>query len=40
MTLEKVLFTILKPTDVDIEMLEKARQKNAGGLFSYFYTNQ
>ncbi len=39
MTLEKVLFTILKPTDKDIETLEKARQKNAGGLLSYFYAN-
>jgi hypothetical protein len=37
MTLEKVLFTVLKATDKDLETVEKARQKNAGGLFSYFY---
>lgn len=40
LTLEKVLFTILKPNDQDIETLEKARQKNASGLLSYFYANQ
>lgn len=38
MTLEKVLFTVLKANDKDIELLEKARVKNQGGLLSYFYT--
>lgn len=37
MTLEKVLFTVLKATENDISMIEKARDKNTGGLLSYFY---
>ena len=37
--MEKVLFTVLKANDKDIEIVEKARQKNAGGLFSYFYSS-
>ena len=37
-TLEKVLFTVLKVTEKDIELLEKARSKNhSGGILSYFY---
>lgn len=36
--MEKVLFTVLKVTDKDIQGIEKARQKNTGGLFSYFYS--
>jgi len=28
LTLEKVLFTVLKASDKDIELLEKARSKN------------
>ncbi|CDW85360.1 abc transporter family protein [Stylonychia lemnae] len=39
MTMEKVLFTVLKASEKDIEKLEKARQKNTGGIFSYFYSN-
>ena len=38
MTMEKVLFTVLKATEKDIAIVEKARQKNTGGLFSYFYS--
>lgn len=37
-TLEKVLFTVLKATEKDIELIEKARQKNNGGFLSYFYS--
>jgi len=37
MTLEKVLFTVLKATEKDIEIIEKARTKNASGWWSYFY---
>jgi hypothetical protein len=37
LTLEKVLFTVLKATEKDIELLERARLKNQGGLLSYFY---
>ncbi len=37
--MEKVLFTVLKPTEKDIEIVEKARSKNhSGGILSYFYT--
>lgn len=36
--MEKVLFTVLKATEEDIEIIEKARQKNSGGLLSYFYS--
>ena len=36
--MEKVLFTVLKPNEKEIDTIEKARQKNAGGLLSYFYT--
>ena len=32
MTLEKVLFTVLQANDKDLEILEKARQKNQGGF--------
>lgn len=39
-TLEKVLFTVLKATEKDIEIIEKARSKNhSGGILSYFYTS-
>lgn len=38
MTLEKVLFTVLKANEKDIEIIEKARQKNTGGILSYFYS--
>lgn len=38
MTLEKVLFTVLKANEKDIELIEKARQKNTGGFLSYFYS--
>ena len=40
LTLEKVLFTVLKPTEEDIKLLETARLKNSGGLLSYFYSGQ
>ena len=36
--MEKVLFTVLKASDKDIEVIEKARQKQVGGLWSYFYS--
>lgn len=36
--MEKVLFSVLKANEKDIEIIEKARQKNQGGLLSYFYT--
>ncbi len=39
MTLEKVLFTVLKTDEKDIEVIEKARQKNTGGILSYFYSS-
>lgn len=38
LTMEKVLFTVLKFNNEDIQKIEKARQKNTGGLLSYFYT--
>ena len=37
-TLEKVLFTVLKATDKDIDLIERARGKNTGGFLSYFYS--
>lgn len=37
MTLEKVLFTVLKVTEADIGAIEKARQKQTSGLLSFFY---
>lgn len=36
--MEKVLFTVLKATEEDINVIEKARYKNTGGFFSYFYS--
>jgi hypothetical protein len=37
LTLEKVLFTVLQANDHDVELIEKARQKNQGSfLWSYF----
>lgn len=37
LTLEKVLFTVLQASDRDVELIEKARQKNQGGfLWGYF----
>ena len=36
--MEKVLFTVLKANEKDIEIIEKARFKNQSGLFSYFYS--
>ena len=36
LTLEKVLFTVLKANDKDIETIERARNKQ-GGFLSYFY---
>lgn len=39
LTLEKVLFTVLKATEKDVEVIEKARVKNlGGGILSYFYS--
>lgn len=37
--MEKVLFTVLKATNKDIETIEIARQKNTGGFLSYFYSS-
>ena len=37
MTLEKVLFTVLRASDKDLEAVERARQRSAGGLLGYFY---
>lgn len=39
LTLEKVLFTVLQASDRDVELIEKARQKNQGNfLWGYFST--
>ena len=36
-TLEKVLFTVLKVSEADIALLEKARKKHNHGFWGYFY---
>jgi len=36
LTLEKVLFTALQAADKDVELIEKARQKNQASFWSYF----
>lgn len=39
MTMEKVLFTVLKLTEQDIKSVERARYKSSQGILSYFYTS-
>lgn len=36
--MERVLLSVLKANEKDIEVIEKARQKHSGGLLSYFYS--